>query len=121
MGKIILVTGPALFIGSHTAQILVSRGDKVVGLDNFNDYYDPTQKRANLEEVRQVLTKSGQANNFDFMEGDIRDRKLVTEIFATHSFDAVVHLAAMAGVRASIENPHVYYDCLLYTSPSPRD
>lgn len=108
--KTILVTGAAGFIGSHTVQILASRGDKVIGLDNLNDYYDPAQKRANLEEVRQVLTKSGQANVFDFVEGDIRNRKLVSEIFATHSFDAVVHLAAMAGVRASIENPHVYYD-----------
>jgi len=110
LGKIILVTGAAGFIGSHTAQFLASRGDKVIGLDNLDDYYDPARKLVNLEEVRQVLTKSGRANLFEFVEGDIRDRKLVTEVFATHSFDAIVHLAAMAGVRVSIENPHVYYD-----------
>ena len=56
MGKTILVTGAAGFIGSHTAQLLASRGDKVIGLDNLNDYYNPARKRANLEEVRQVLT-----------------------------------------------------------------
>ena len=110
MGKTILVTGAAGFIGSHTAQLLASRGDKVIGLDNLNDCYNPARKRANLEEVRQVLTKSGQANALDFVEGDIRDKKLVAKIFSTYSFDAIVHLAAMAGVRVSIENPHVYYD-----------
>ena len=110
MGKTILVTGAAGFIGSHTAQLLASRGDKVIGLDNLNDYYDPAQKRANLEEVRQVLTQQGQADAFSFVEGDIRDQKVVAELFVTYSFDAIVHLAAMAGVRVSIENPHMYYD-----------
>lgn len=110
MSKTVFVTGAAGFIGSHTAQTLVSRGDRVVGLDNLNDYYDPARKRANLEEVRLALTKTGQAEAFTFVEGDIRDQKLVAEIFASHTFDAIVHLAAMAGVRASIDNPHVYYD-----------
>jgi UDP-glucuronate 4-epimerase len=110
LSKTVLVTGAAGFIGSHTAQILASRGDRVVGLDNLNDYYDPARKRANLEEVRLALTKTGQAEAFTFVEGDIRDQKLVSEVFASHTFDAIVHLAAMAGVRASIDNPHIYYD-----------
>ena len=110
MRRTILVTGAAGFIGSHTAQALVSRGDRVVGLDNLNDYYDPTRKHANLEEIRQALTQSGQADRWTFVEGDIRDKKLVAELFASYTFGAILHLAAMAGVRSSIENPHVYYD-----------
>ncbi len=110
MSKTILVTGAAGFIGSHTAQILASRGDRVVGLDNLNDYYDPARKRANLEEVREALTQMGQTDRFSFVEGDIRDQRLVDELFASHTFDAIVHLAAMAGVRASIDRPHLYYD-----------
>jgi len=110
LSKTVLVTGAAGFIGSHTAQTFVSRGDRVVGLDNLNDYYDPARKRANLEEVGLALTKTGQDEAFSFVEGDIRDQKLVGELFASHTFDAIVHLAAMAGVRASIDNPHIYYD-----------
>jgi len=110
LSKTILVTGAAGFIGSHTAQALASRGDRVVGLDNLNDYYDPARKRANLEEVRHALAKSNHADAFTCVEGDIRDQKLVGELFAAYKFDTVVHLAAMAGVRVSIENPHVYYD-----------
>ena len=59
MSKTLLVTGAAGFIGSHTAQALVARGDRVVGLDNFNDYYDPARKRANVDEVRQALRQNG--------------------------------------------------------------
>ena len=110
MSKTILVTGAAGFIGSNASQILASRGDRVIGLDNLNDYYDPARKRANLEEVRQALTHTGQVDGFTFVEGDIRDQNLVAELFSAHNFDAVVHLAAMAGVRVSIENPHIYYD-----------
>lgn len=110
MSKTVLVTGAAGFIGSHAAQALVSRGDRVIGLDNLNDYYDPARKRANLDEVRKALTKTNQAENFTFIEGDIRDQKLVAELFASNTFDAIVHLAAMAGVRVSIDNPHLYYD-----------
>ena len=68
-----LVTGAAGFIGSHTAVRLLERGDRVVGLDNLNDYYDPARKRANLEEVRRVARRG----QFTFVEGDIRDRALV--------------------------------------------
>ena len=101
----VLVTGAAGFIGSHTASCLAERGDHVVGLDNFNDYYDPARKRANWREV----VRSGE-RSVELVEGDVRDRELVQSLFATHAFDAVVHLAAMAGVRASVDNPWLYYE-----------
>lgn len=101
----ILVTGAAGFIGSHTAIRLLERGDRVVGLDNLNDYYDPARKHANLEVVQR--TTPGQ---FQFIKGDIRDRQLVDQLFQEHRFDAVAHLAAMAGVRVSVEDPWLYYD-----------
>jgi len=100
------VTGAAGFIGSHVVEVLLKRGDRVVGLDNLNTYYPPARKRANLEEVRQGVS----AEHFTFVEGDIRDRNLLARLFAEHRFDAVIHLAAMAGVRASIEDPHLYLD-----------
>lgn len=106
--KTILVTGAAGFIGSHAAATLLERGDNVVGLDNLNDYYDPARKRVNLAEIHDQ-TRSG-AGSFTFIEGDIRNRTLVDELFARHAFHAVVHLAAMAGVRASIEDPWLYCD-----------
>jgi UDP-glucuronate 4-epimerase len=105
-GKTILVTGAAGFIGSHTAQGLLERGDRVVGLDNLNDYYDPARKRANLAELAALPG----ADRFTFVQGDIRDRKLLDELFAKHQFTAVAHLAAMAGVRVSVEDPWLYYD-----------
>ncbi|MFQ5595516.1 MAG: NAD-dependent epimerase/dehydratase family protein [Anaerolineae bacterium] len=111
----ILVTGAAGFIGSHVAQALLQRGDTVVGLDNLNDYYDPARKRANLEAVRRFVRRPEVARgrhvaNFTFLEGDVRDRALISRLFGEHHFDVVVHLAAMAGVRASIDDPHLYYD-----------
>ena len=101
----VLVTGAAGFIGSHAASRLAERGDRVVGLDNFNDYYDPARKRANWREV----IGSGE-RSVELVEGDVRDRELIQSLFAKHAFDAVVHLAAMAGVRASVDNPWLYYD-----------
>jgi len=101
----ILVTGAAGFIGSHAAGRFAGRGDQVVGLDNFNDYYDPARKRANWREVSAAA-----ATDVRLVEGDIRDRELVDRLFAEHGFDAVVHLAAMAGVRASVDNPWLYYE-----------
>jgi UDP-glucuronate 4-epimerase len=106
--RTILVTGAAGFIGSHTAVTLARRGDTVIGLDNLNDYYDPARKRANLEEIGSELGAG--KNRFTFVQGDIRDRKLVDELFARHSFDAIANLAAMAGVRVSIDDPWLYYD-----------
>jgi UDP-glucuronate 4-epimerase len=107
MGKTLLVTGAAGFIGSHVAQALLQRGDTVIGLDNLNDYYNPARKRENLAEVRRAAPEE---KRFQFIEGDIRDRKLLGRLFAEQKFDAVVNLAAMAGVRVSIEDPHLYFD-----------
>jgi UDP-glucuronate 4-epimerase len=106
-GKTILVTGAAGFIGSHTTVALIKRGDRVVGLDNLNDYYDPARKRANLEEIRGI---PGASERFTFVEGDIRNREQVRQLFAEHGFTAVAHLAAMAGVRVSVDDPWLYYD-----------
>jgi UDP-glucuronate 4-epimerase len=107
MSKTFLLTGAAGFIGSHVAQQLLARGDTVVGLDNLNDYYDPQRKRANLAGLQST---SGAERNFHFVEGDIRDCGLLERVFAEYPFDAVINLAAMVGVRISIENPHLYYD-----------
>ncbi len=97
----ILVTGAAGFIGSHVAQRLLARGETVVGLDNVNDYYDPRIKEARL--VKLVAQP-----NFSFLRMDIADRSAMEAIFAQHRFERVVHLAAQAGVRYSITNPHAY-------------
>jgi UDP-glucuronate 4-epimerase len=107
LSRTILVTGAAGFIGSHVAQAYLARGDTVVGFDNLNDYYSPARKQANLVEVRQTAPDPGK---FHFVAGDVRDGSLVDRLFAEHKFPAVVHLAAMAGVRASIENPGLYFD-----------
>jgi UDP-glucuronate 4-epimerase len=104
--RTILVTGAAGFIGSHTAAALLARGDRVVGLDNLNDYYPRERKRKNVDEVRA----GSPAGHFTFVEGDIRDRALLDRLFAEHGFSAIVHLAAMAGVRVSVEDPWLYYD-----------
>lgn len=107
MSKNILVTGAAGLIGSHVAQALLALGDSVVGLDNLNDYYDPARKRANLSEIRN---SNSEIRNFHFIKGDIRDRALISRLFTEYRFDAIVHLAAMAGVRVSIKDPAIYYD-----------
>ncbi|OGP70628.1 MAG: epimerase [Deltaproteobacteria bacterium RBG_16_50_11] len=103
----ILVTGAAGFIGSHVTQALLARGNGVVGVDNMNDYYDPARKRANLMEIYDLLPAS---SDFKFIEGDIRDRGLCLDLFSDYHIDVVIHLAAMAGVRVSIEDPFLYYD-----------
>ncbi|HSG64983.1 MAG TPA: NAD-dependent epimerase [Gammaproteobacteria bacterium] len=99
----ILVTGAAGFIGFHTAAALLDRGDEVIGLDNLNDYYDVNLKRARLELLKK---KKG----FRFVKRDLADRLGMAELFAHERFDRVVHLAAQAGVRYSIENPFAYVD-----------
>lgn len=97
----ILVTGAAGFIGSTLSHFLLDRGDAVVGFDNFHPYYDPALKRENVEELR---AKRG----FEFLEGDLRDAAFLERCFAGRKIDAVVHLAAMAGVRPSIQDPLLY-------------
>ena len=97
----ILVTGAAGFIGSHLAERLCRRGDDVIGLDNFNDYYDPARKRANE-------TRLNTHSNFRMIEADIRDRERVFTVIAEHNITAIAHLAAMAGVRNAISHPDLY-------------
>lgn len=99
----ILVTGAAGFIGFHTARQLLDRGEVVVGLDNFNDYYD-----VSLKETRAALLEPYE--NFRMVRLDLADREGMEKLFADEGFDKVVHLAAQAGVRYSIENPHAYID-----------
>ena len=99
----ILVTGAAGFIGSHTATRLLERGDDVVGIDNVNDYYDPSLKEARLERLRKFP-------KFRFEKIDIADRDGMAELFARLKPQRVVHLAAQAGVRYSLVNPHAYTD-----------
>jgi len=99
----ILVTGAAGFIGFHTAKQLLERGDTVVGLDNFNDYYD-----VNLKESRTTVLDD--YDKFSMVRIDLADRDAMEALFAKEKFDKVIHLAAQAGVRYSIENPHAYID-----------
>ncbi|MEM8608991.1 MAG: GDP-mannose 4,6-dehydratase [Myxococcota bacterium] len=105
--KTILLTGAAGFIGSNAASALLGRGDFVVGIDNLNDYYDPARKLSNLEEVR---SGAPDVDRFVFSQTDIRDEAGLETLFEAHRFDAIVHLAAMAGVRASIDDPKLYLD-----------
>ena len=104
----ILVTGHAGFIGFHTAQQLLRRGDAVVGLDVVNDYYDPTLKEARLQELQRTADQTGSA--YHSIRANLADRAAVEQCFAHHRFDRVIHLAAQAGVRYSLENPHAYVE-----------
>ena len=97
----ILVTGAAGFIGSHLAERLLRRGDAVVGLDNFNDYYDPARKRANEARLNAYP-------NFHMVEADVRDRERMFAVLAEEDVTRVAHLAAMAGVRNAMTQPDLY-------------
>jgi UDP-glucuronate 4-epimerase len=99
----ILVTGAAGFIGMHVSQILLARGDEVVGIDNLNDYYDPQIKR---DRLARLTPQPG----FRFTLMDVADRTAMDKLFASERFDRVVHLAAQAGVRYSLVNPQAYID-----------
>ena len=98
-----LVTGAAGFIGMHTCLRLLSQGDRVIGLDNLNDYYDVSLKYARLS----MLTKY---ENFCFQKQDLAERKGINDLFAAEKPQYVIHLAAQAGVRYSLINPHAYID-----------
>lgn len=102
----VLVTGAAGFIGFHLTMALLDRDDKVVGVDNLNNYYDPAMKRLRLDEI----AKHPKCSNFQFIKADISDRALMEQLFSEHLFDVVVNFAAQAGVRYSLENPHAYVD-----------
>jgi UDP-glucuronate 4-epimerase len=98
---LIFVTGAAGFIGFHVSKRLLDRGDDIVGIDNLNDYYDPALKHARLDILRR-------SERFEFVRADIGDRAAMEELFARHKPRRVVHLAAQAGVRYSLTNPHAY-------------
>jgi len=102
----ILVTGAAGFIGAAVAQRLLERGDTVLGIDNLSDYYDVSLKEARLARFSEY-------SNFTFHKLDLADREGVEKLFPKNEFDTVVHLAAQAGVRHSIDNPHAYIDANL--------
>lgn len=99
----VLVTGAAGFIGFHVAQRLLAAGREVVGLDIVNNYYDPKLKEARLEILKRH-------SNFSFVKLDLADRATMQSFFAQHRFSIVIHLAAQAGVRYSLENPYAYID-----------
>jgi UDP-glucuronate 4-epimerase len=100
--KRVLVTGAAGFIGSSLTDALLARGDEVVGVDNFNSYYDPAVKRRNIEQARGM-------DRFTLHEADIRDEGAINTVFSDVQPEVVVHLAARAGVRPSLQDPNLYH------------
>jgi UDP-glucuronate 4-epimerase len=99
----VCITGAAGFIGMHVALRLLARGNSVVGIDNLNDYYDVSLKEARLA---RLIEHTG----FTFIKADVVDQTAISQLFSDHAFDGVVHLAAQAGVRYSLKNPHAYID-----------
>lgn len=106
MSQNVFLTGVAGFIGFHTARKLLARGDRVVGFDSVNDYYDPGLKRARLAELMRLREETGA--DFRFVEADLADRGALDRVFADTRFERVIHLAAQAGVRYSLDNPESY-------------
>jgi UDP-glucuronate 4-epimerase len=106
----ILVTGSAGFIGFHVTKALLGAGHQVVGIDNLNDYYAVSLKQARLDELTRFCDEHGCADRYRFIKMDIADRDAMVKLFAEPRFDRVIHLAAQAGVRYSITNPHSYVE-----------
>lgn len=104
----VLVTGNAGFIGFHTAKRLLERGDSVVGIDNINDYYDPAIKESRLKILEEVSRHTG--SEYRFVRANLANSQAVDKCFDMHVFDRVIHLAAQAGVRYSLENPRSYVE-----------
>eukprot|EP00899_Mesostigma_viride_P022761 jgi/Mesvir1/366/Mv18351-RA.4 len=109
-GRTILLTGAAGFIGSHTAEALLARGDTVVAVDEVNDAYSTKLKEANLELLRQQAAKLGHPSRLHVVRASVADRAAMTRLFDDHRVDAVCHLAARAGVRTSLRAPELYID-----------
>lgn len=106
----IVVTGGAGFIGSHLCEALLCSGNRLAVIDNFNDFYNPDIKRRNIKEIQHMMKKNNiPEDNFRLYEYDIRDKEATRKLI-NKDIDVVVHLAAMAGVRNSIENPRLYYE-----------
>ncbi len=101
MSDIILITGVAGFIGARTAHLAINNGATVIGIDNLNNYYSPIIKRHRLEDLKKKT-------KFKFIEGDIEDKEILKNIFISYKIDAVINLAARAGVRFSLTNPFIY-------------
>lgn len=114
--SVVLVTGAAGFIGSHVAEALLARGQRVVGIDNFDSYYDAAIKRGNVAAIERRAALTGgtpapsRRANFTLVEADIRDESAMGDVFAAHRPSTLVHLAARAGVRPSIIDPALYAD-----------
>jgi len=110
----ILVTGAAGFIGSHVCLSLLERGDDVTGLDNLNDYYSVSLKEARLKRIEEfcqsVIASKKTCGDFEFIKMELADRSGMETLFKVSKFDKVIHMAAQAGVRYSIENPYAYID-----------
>ena len=100
----VLLTGVAGFIGYHVALKLLARGDTVIGVDNLNDYYDVRLKQARLDDIEAYQN----AKNFSFIKLDLAENAATQQLFSHEKPDSVIHLAAQAGVRYSLENPHAY-------------